>query len=74
VNNTTDQQCWDFINANMFTANPMAESYFRDRKWDEIREIGPDISGNVYLAGINELGCRGYWCPQREVGSLAPGA
>jgi hypothetical protein len=71
----TDQSCWDYINQNMWTVIPMDQDTFRNRSWTSIRELGPDISGNVYQAGIlgNE-GCRGYWDPQRQAGALSPGA
>lgn len=69
---TTDQHCWDYINANMWNVIPMTEETFRLCDWSEIRQVGPDISGNTYLAGIQpDIGVRGYWDPQRTMGALS---
>jgi hypothetical protein len=74
MNPDLERQCWDYINSNMFTIVPMDEATFRNRAWTSVEQVGPTLSGDVYLVGIHgNDGCRGYWDPQRQGGAVSPG-
>jgi hypothetical protein len=74
MNPDLERQCWSYINSNMFTIVPMAEATFRNRSWTEVHEVGPTISGEVFLVGIHgNDGCRGFWDGQRQGGAVSPG-
>ena len=72
--NVTDQNCWDFINANFWNTHPMTEQEFNSRGWTSVRRIGPTQSGEWFLAGVRgDLNsCQGFYNLQTEVGCFAP--
>jgi hypothetical protein len=68
-----EQACWDYINQNMWNVNPVTEEEFRASGFATVYQVGPCISGNVYLVGLREEGnVGGFFDPQRQAGATSP--
>lgn len=68
-----EQAGWDYINANYWNVTPMTEEDFRNHGFAIVGQIGPNISGNMYLVGWRDEGhVGGYFCIDRQAGCMSP--
>jgi hypothetical protein len=75
----TEQQGYDYFNANYWNVVPMSEETFRAHNWIDVQEFGPTSSGEMFLVGVHGDGTAadyvvGLFDKQRLAGVIGGGA
>jgi hypothetical protein len=75
----TEQQGFDYFNANYWNVVEMTEEVWRAHNWTGIQEVGPTQDGQVFLVGIHgseETGdyAVGWYDRERQAGCIGGGA